>query len=305
MPAGDLGYDWTANGFDLTVDATWDAASQVQVLDADTSLLRSNSAAFSTTSQGTRTGFSSTIRDWIVDAVTDKFKNYSVTAWWQPTESTPNNSATAVSFHRDANDPSFWRGYCTFRGTGAHDVHSQYGSPTFPLNENLGSSPTNDAWNLLGYTISANGTNVVLKGYINGTLGAGSTKSDNTGTTHHDIQFRLGNPFTLTNRLQTQGYTAQLCIWNKTLSSGELSSLYNSGSGRKIGEAELSDMFACYLFHSNADYFGAAGGITPRPRSGGGFRSGGFGGGGFRKDINCGLVDPTDREVIEINSWRY
>ncbi|MCK5601451.1 hypothetical protein KAR91_06275 [Candidatus Pacearchaeota archaeon] len=99
-------------------------------------------------------------------------------------------------------------------------------------------------------------------------------------------------------RGQVRGYFNQLVFWNKNLSDGEIANLYNSGSGRALTESELAnDIHAAW-----ADDLSAAAGIRRRYGVLDGVSRGV--GRGMHKDDTCGLIRPTLRETIEINSWR-
>lgn len=129
-------------------------------------------------------------------------------------------------------------------GTGDWTTHIDNNSGSKNRMDNQGYNNTTDpnedsvdiaagSWKM--YTITYDGTNKVIKTYIDGTLDKNITSSPTFNTINFGVEFYIGTWLVGSNyRGMNNGYIDEFVLWNKVLSSTEVTALWNSGYGDTV-----------------------------------------------------------------------
>lgn len=112
-------------------------------------------------------------------------------------------------------------------------------------------------WSHVVLTYSGSETNAGFEIYINGALDSSAVKntvgSYTGGASFSTHRFGVSSSFSSTGRYG--GHMSDLCVWNRVLTSGEVTTLYNSGSIYDVSAASFyaSAITAYWPMRSNAD----------------------------------------------------
>ena len=126
-------------------------------------------------------------------------------------------------FGRNSNTPELE--LAATSGTGNYAIRMQTDIGGSTITENFGSEPRN-TWRHVIVTYDG----IVIKGYINGEE---RYSRDQTGVLANAIStYNIGTRLRTSDALSFTGKMDEVAVWNRALSSNEVSELYNNGAGR-------------------------------------------------------------------------
>lgn len=161
---------------------------------------------------------------WTSDASTTNLNTYSF-AFWFKRSTTPSGVEYIMSGDRTGTNAGDMRFYVKTNGTVEFAMDNGSGTP-------YGASTTNicdNAWHHVA--ITADGTNVRI--YIDGNSTPEATIADTTNWNIGDVDHHIGEAYTGGGNLT--GELDEFGMWSKTLTTDEISDLYNGGEGMGYG----------------------------------------------------------------------